>query len=164
VKNDMLRLPLNISYTVLLLLTVAYLAISGHASLWKSSLYIGAGVGCFTVLYTITLLVACHRPTHPITSPPSASYPARVCGPLLTIGWALATGFVIAASVKSERIYSENPQWRTWVYAELAAIILTFLSFILVSILQHVQHRRHEILKDQVKVRPRYLGSKTPGC
>ncbi|RXW15434.1 hypothetical protein EST38_g10423 [Candolleomyces aberdarensis] len=149
--HDEFKVLLSAFYSVFLLITLVYLAISGYASFWKSSLYIGAGVGCFTIFYATTLLVACHGPTHPITGPPSASYGARACALLLTVGWALSTGFVIAASVRSKWIYSDRQH--AWVYAELATIIMTLLSSLLVSVLQHLQHRRHEVLRGRVKVR-----------
>jgi hypothetical protein len=151
--HDDFKILLDVFYSVLLLLTLVYLAISGYASFWKSSLFIGVGAGCFTVFYTITLLVACRGPTHPLTGPPSASYSARGCALLITIIWALATGFVIAASVRSKWIYFDHPH--AWVYVELATIIPTFFSSLVVSILQHLQHRRHDVVRSQVKVRGR---------
>ncbi|KAF5340375.1 hypothetical protein D9611_007785 [Ephemerocybe angulata] len=129
-----LRIPLIVSYAILLLFNAAYLVVSGYASLWQSSAYIGAAAGGNSVFFAIVLLITSSKPPHPLASPPSSSLGARVCSVLLTAAWAVSLGFVIQSTVNEPSPLA---------YSEVATSVLSFSASLAVSVLQLVQCSRY---------------------
>src|SRR5690606_5791105 len=85
-----LKVPLLASYSSLLLLSVAYLAVSGYASFWATSAYIGAVIGVNSLFFSIVLLsTTSSSPSHPLVRPPSAVLGPTVCAALLALGWGI---------------------------------------------------------------------------
>ncbi|KAJ3509821.1 hypothetical protein NMY22_g16163 [Coprinellus aureogranulatus] len=116
--NLYLRKPLFFAYALLLVSSTVYLSISGYASFWRTSAYIGAVSGLNTVFFSTVLLIACAKVPHPLAQPPSASLGARVSSALLTISWVISTTLVVAF------VASKSNHKRTWAFAELGTSLL----------------------------------------
>ncbi|KAJ3529185.1 hypothetical protein NMY22_g9104 [Coprinellus aureogranulatus] len=135
--NLYLRKTLFFSYALLLVSSAVYLGISGYASFWRTSAYIGAVSGLNTVFFSAVLLIACAKVPHPLAQPPSASLGARVSSGLLTISWVISTSLVVAFVV------SKSNHKRTWAFAELGTSLLAFVCTLLVLALQLAQYSRY---------------------
>lgn len=144
-----LRIPLQISYSVLLISSSAYFAISGYASFWRTSAYIGVISGLNSVFFSTVLLITCAKAPHPLARPQSASLGARVCATLLSICWAIATAFLAAFAAGN----ASDGLAHSWIFAELGLSVLAFCCTLLVMGLQFAQYRRYSVRMASQRVR-----------
>ena len=147
--SSRLRVPLLSSYALLLVASLAYLGVSGYASWWRTSAYIGAISGFNAVFFSAVLLITCWKIPHPLAIPPSASLGARVCATLLSGCWAVSTAFVVAFATSNR-----NSPSRSWVLAELSLSILACLCTLFVMGLQFAQYSRRNADVGRMKVCP----------
>lgn len=137
-----LRRPLLASYLMFFILTTAYSALSGYASLWNTSFYFGAVAGLNSALFSGVLLITTFTSSrlHPLARPPSATSGPAVYCTSISVCWAITTGLTIKTLVTSQTLVMLQ-----WVSVELGLAIACFASAVSVMILQQMQASRYDV-------------------